>query len=196
MYTIATYTLPETRSRIFSLDLAWHIWMLCATGSSLRFGDGSMNCSFLSLSLRKRIFQECDDNKSPPIWFNSVTPNLPSERQKLTYIVVFLNIAGRLGNGRQINTVKAKNFQVSQSYLMWKTFFNETRFWMLWFSVNSVASARQMSQGVRFRTSTAPAICFTQSCQKALQARPLPLKYSEGLALLNRVSRQNHWFDR
>ena len=49
---------------------------------------------------------------------------------------------------------------------------------------------------VGFATSTASAICFTQSSQKALQVRPLPLKYRKGLALLNRVSRQNHWFDR
>ncbi|EGK87572.1 hypothetical protein MicvaDRAFT_5311 [Microcoleus vaginatus FGP-2] len=49
---------------------------------------------------------------------------------------------------------------------------------------------------VGFGTSTASTICFTQSSQKALQVRPLPLKYRKGLALLNRVSRQNHGFDR
>lgn len=49
---------------------------------------------------------------------------------------------------------------------------------------------------VGFCTSTASAICFAQSSQKALQVRPLPLKYRKGLALLNRISKQNHWFDR
>ena len=49
---------------------------------------------------------------------------------------------------------------------------------------------------VGFCTSTVSVICFAHSSQKALQVRPLPLKYRKGLALLNRVSKQNHWFDR
>ncbi|MEO9126806.1 MAG: hypothetical protein ABI262_19305 [Microcoleus sp.] len=49
----------------------------------------------------------------------------------------------------------------------------------------SEADVRRLSG---FRTSTAPAICWAQTSRKALQVRPIRLKYTVGLALLNRVS--------